>query len=128
MPFSRYSLIRLSCWFRGSGRVGFIHTVLIHDEKSNRLRGWAAGVFCADLSFYFCWGKNCGVKKYGVFLFWFFAKNTDGGTSMVLCFLEFMRKIKSVRISFYFPVLAQHDVGQGRGICLWDKCRVFILI
>ena len=48
--------------------------------------------FFAPFSFYFLRAENCGVKKHGVFLFCFYAKNTDGGTPMFYCLLDFMRK------------------------------------
>ena len=105
--------------------MGLIHTALIQDELCNGLRGWVAGVFCAVLSLYFLRAENCGVKKFGVFLFCYFAKNMDGGTPLDLCLLDYKRKIYSVRISLYFPALAQHDVGQGCGICLWGLMPCF---
>jgi hypothetical protein len=84
-----------------------------------RIRGAGLPGFFAPFSVYFLRAENCGVKKYGVFLFCYSAKNTDGGTPLDLCLLDYKRKIYSVRISLYFPALAQHDVGQGCGICLW---------
>jgi NADH:ubiquinone oxidoreductase subunit F (NADH-binding) len=62
--------------------VGFIHTALIHDEKSSGLEGRGRRGFLRRFKFLFLIGKNCGVKKYGVFLSCYFAKNTDGGTPM----------------------------------------------